>query len=342
MAFLSSFLTVQELESEECALKASVIIPTYNRPDLLQRQLACLADQVGDAIEEVLVCDDGSSTDTQKSMLPFEGRIPGLDLLWQEDLGFRAGQARNLGIAKARGDLLIFVDDDVLLPGDFVINHIAAHARHGNGCLSPLVILGFRHRAHQPPINVLPADAEIEASVPDCRVEELGVGGRNIESCEHPWFYVYSCNFSVPRRPEVSFDEDFIGWGMEDIELGYRLVKSGYDVLVEPSARVLHVEAPQPRDPFLCEDRGLLPTYDTYVRNMVLFIDKYPEDAHLRDLLGADLRWYVRDDSNQHWIKDGHEHEADSVMIFEREARRLAAMDSLSDEPGQRFREPLA
>ena len=76
-------------------VRATVIIPTYNRPALLSRQLSCLAQQKGDLIEEVLICDDGSSTDTIAAVEPFEDQLPSVRVLRQEDRGFRAGQARN-------------------------------------------------------------------------------------------------------------------------------------------------------------------------------------------------------------------------------------------------------
>ncbi|MBN2496221.1 MAG: glycosyltransferase [Deltaproteobacteria bacterium] len=313
-------------------MKASVIIPTYNRPDLLRRQLACLAEQQGERLLEVLVCDDGSATDTQAVIAPFQGRIPGLRLFWQEDLGFRAGQARNMGIRAAQGDLLIFVDDDVLLPAHFVQFHAAAHARAGNGAPERQIVLGFRYRTRVPPRGTLPTDAEIDASEPDCRVHEIGFHGEQLASHPQPWFYVYSCNFSIPGRYRVLFDENFVGWGMEDTELGYRLVRAGYAVRVEPMARVLHVEAKLPRDPFICENRGLPPVYDTYVNNMVYFLTIHPHDRGLHELLAGDLRWYVRDESGQHWIKDGHEHDPSEVIDT---VRRAWSRDSQRAAIGQ-------
>jgi glycosyltransferase involved in cell wall biosynthesis len=309
-------------------LDATVIIPTYNRPELLGRQLACLAGQANGVVREVLVCDDGSSTDTQTAMAPYFSGIPGLRLLHQDDQGFRAGQARNMGIREARGDVLIFTDDDVLLPGDFVRHHVAAHKKSGNGAPARQLVLGFRYRTRTQPDRLPPTAGEILGCEPDSRVDEIGARGQALDDCDHPWFYVYSCNFSVRNEPEaVRFDERFEGWGMEDTELGYRLTRQGYAVCVEPRACVLHVESRQPRDPFVCEERGLPPQYDSYVRNMVRFLDKYPEDRILHRVLASDLRWYVRDASGRHWIKDGHEHDADAVIA---EERRLTAGQAAS------------
>jgi len=314
-------------------LRASIIIPTYDRQDLLARQLYCLTQQSGDFIEEVLICDDGSSTDTAESLRPFREKLPRLELFWQEDRGFRAGQARNMGIRKARGDILIFIDDDLLLPQDFVSEHVLSHTEVLNGSPAKRVVLGFRHRATGI-AEEIPSLDEILASSPDDRVEHLGAEGGGIAAHPFPWFFVYSCNLSVTNNPKyVWFNEDFVGWGMEDIELGYRLVRSGFQVVVQPSARVLHIEAPRPRDPFRCEERGLDPLYDSYVRNTVQFIDTYPDDSQLYEVLGSELRWYVRDETGRHWIKNGLENDAHAVIAEERRARKIEASGNDGDRP---------
>jgi len=318
-------------------LDASVIIPTYNRPELLGRQLACLAEQIDGTIREVLVCDDGSSSDTHGVLAPFLSRIPGLTLLRQEDRGFRAGQARNLGIRRAQGDVLVFTDDDVLLPADFISSHLEAHARAGNGAPPRQVVLGLRYRTRSHPARLPPDVREVLQCTPDSRVEEIGAEGKELAACDHPWFFVYSCNFSVRNEPgEVLFDEDFSGWGLEDIELGYRLARLGYAITLAPRACVLHVESERPRDPFICEERGIAPFYDTYVRNMVRFLDKYPRDRVLGRVLSADLRWYLRDPTGRHWIKDGHEHDPGTVITEERRCLRAettAALTRHSPDP---------
>jgi hypothetical protein len=131
--------------------------------------------------------------------------------------------------------------------------------------------------------------------------------------------YVYSCNFSVARAtPNLWFDEGFHGWGMEDIELGYRLWKSGMPIVAAPRARVLHVEDVQPRDPFRCEERSLPPGYDTYVRNAVYFMDRHASDPDVAAWVRSDVRWYVKDEAGR-WVKNGHANDVDRVIARCRE-----------------------
>jgi glycosyltransferase involved in cell wall biosynthesis len=93
-------------------VRASVIIPTYNRPDMLQRTLSGIGGQSLGANEfEVLVVDDGSNgppTVSNRGDLPFR-----LSVLRQAHQGPTV--ARNLGASRSCGEVLVFVDDDISL-----------------------------------------------------------------------------------------------------------------------------------------------------------------------------------------------------------------------------------
>ncbi|MBK8168964.1 MAG: glycosyltransferase [Sandaracinaceae bacterium] len=294
-------------------MKATVVIPTYKRSHRLAALLECLARQDGDGLAQVIVCDDGSPDDTRDVAQSFAAKLP-LVYRFQDDLGFRAGQARNMGIASATGDVLIFVDDDVVVTRDFVSSHLEAH-RNGT---SPKVVIGFRHRTHDAG-HELPELGEIEKLEPDDRIAVLGMNGDGLPTHENPWLFVYSCNFSVTRSaPELSFDEKFVGWGLEDTDIGYRLHRAGVPIVCAPRARVLHIEDPAPRDPFRCEERALTPSYDTYVRNAVYFMDKHREDTAVRDWVCKDLRWYIRDPETGSFVKNGFANDVSSVIEHSR------------------------
>ncbi|NUR30412.1 MAG: glycosyltransferase, partial [Catenulispora sp.] len=119
----------------------SVIITTYNRGDLVRRQLHHLTRQTVPAgTFEVIVSDDGSSDDTKSIVDAYADRLP-LTYHFQEDLGFRACLARNTGARLARGQVLVFLDSGALPGPGFVAGHLAAHA-------DPLVrhaVAGYGH-----------------------------------------------------------------------------------------------------------------------------------------------------------------------------------------------------
>ncbi len=296
-------------------MKATLVIPTYNRAERLRSLLHCVTRQATDRLARVVVGDDGSSDHTAEVVESFADRLP-IVHAWQEDLGFRAGQARNLGIERAVGDVVIFADDDVLVGPHYVEAHLRAHeARRGQRT----VVLGPRHRtlAFE---GVAPDPRDFDGAERDDRIADLE--GRSVEEHEAPWIFVYSCNFSVTRGgPELRFDDGFSGWGLEDTELGYRLHFAGYRIVEEPSAAVLHVDDDAPRDPFRCEARQLPPSYDTYVHNAVRFMDLHPHDPVLARFIRQDLRWYVRD-ARGRWVKNGYENDVDHVIA---ECRRTLA-----------------
>src|SRR5690606_6739449 len=161
----------------------------------------------GEHLARVVVCDDGSGGETADVARAYSARLP-LVYAYQEDLGFRAGQARNMGIDRAVGDVVIFIDDDVLVRPDFVRQHLEVHG----SVARPAVAIGYRHRTAGFD-GVVPRLDEILGAEREDRLLELE---EPIESHPTPWIYVYSCNFSVSRGgPELRFHEGFSGWGLE-------------------------------------------------------------------------------------------------------------------------------
>lgn len=89
--------------------KFSVIIPTYNRADLLDRCLNSLADQTFKNFE-VLVCDDGSSDNSKEIAEKYLAKL-NLTYIWNENWGGPA-KPRNVGIDASQGEWVCFLDSD--------------------------------------------------------------------------------------------------------------------------------------------------------------------------------------------------------------------------------------
>jgi len=93
-------------------MRFTVVLPTYNRPQALERCLGSLQELQFDPEQfEIIVVDDGGSCDLTPVVAKFTGG-PDLQLLRQANAG--PGAARNLGARKARGQYLAFIDDDCL------------------------------------------------------------------------------------------------------------------------------------------------------------------------------------------------------------------------------------
>lgn len=102
----------------------SVIIPTYNRADMVVEAVRSVLEQTMDDFE-VVVVDDGSTDGTRDALRPFADRIR---YVHQENAG--VGAARNRGIAESRGELLAFLDSDDLFAPRMLEEAWATFQRH--------------------------------------------------------------------------------------------------------------------------------------------------------------------------------------------------------------------
>lgn len=119
--------------------KISVVIPTYNREDLLSYTLDSLVAQTLDkSLFEVIVVDDGGKDNTEKVINKYRSDLD-LQYFWQPDKGFRAGKARNVGTMIADGQYIVYIDTGVLLSSITLEEHLKAH----EAAKTPITIVGY-------------------------------------------------------------------------------------------------------------------------------------------------------------------------------------------------------
>lgn len=111
-------------------MRLSIVIPTYNRGPKLAGTIQAILQSDMTAIEaaEVIVVDDGSKVAAEDSA----GMIacpPGFTLRFIRQANAGPGPARNTGFRAATGDLVIFVDDDILVPAGMIQQYLSAHRR---------------------------------------------------------------------------------------------------------------------------------------------------------------------------------------------------------------------
>ena len=206
--------------------RVSVIVPTYNRRASLCRLLDGLASQTDPAAAlEVLVVDDGSTDDTVRAVQDRE-TPRGLRLLSQSNAG--PGAARNLGAAHASGDLLLFLDDDVVPEPALIAEHMSAHeGREDTVVIGPML----------PPAGwSRPAWIRWEE---DKLLRQYHAMQAGEWECSARQFY--TGNASLPRalfERAGGFDVAFRR--AEDVELAYRLRRLGARFVFRPEAAALH------------------------------------------------------------------------------------------------------
>jgi glycosyltransferase involved in cell wall biosynthesis len=117
-------------------MKISIAIPTYNRGPKLAETIQAImrSDITGIEAVEVIVVDDGSKIPAEESV----GKIScprdfTLRFIRQTNSG--PGPARNAGFRAANGDLVMFVDDDILVPPGMIQQYLIAHQEFPRGCL---------------------------------------------------------------------------------------------------------------------------------------------------------------------------------------------------------------
>ncbi len=215
----------------------AVIVTTYNRPDALRVVLEGFLHQDSRGFE-VLVADDGSTEDTRQLVEDYAKRADfPLRHIWQEDLGFRPGAARNRALAATAADYVIFIDGDCVPPPDFVRRHVTL-AEPGFFLGGNRVLLSdtFTRRAlaGQLPLHAWGTAEwllawlrrDINRLLPLLRLPDGAFRRRHPDQ----WEGIKSCNLSAWRtdlQRVNGFDEAYSGWGLEDSDLVIRLIHAG-------------------------------------------------------------------------------------------------------------------
>ena len=104
-------------------MEISVVICTYNRPDLLKSALICLIDQsLTKNKYEIVVIDNGPAKNTEKLIGKFKSLYPDNKIFYFREYKPGLSRARNLGIKKSAGEYIAFIDDDAQMPKDWLKN----------------------------------------------------------------------------------------------------------------------------------------------------------------------------------------------------------------------------
>ncbi len=208
-------------------IRVSVVIPTYNRLQQLKRCLAGLEKQTyppGDF--EVVVISDGSTDGTDAYLLECSTPL-NLKGLTQDNQGPAA--ARNEGIARASGEMILFIDDDIVPIPQLIEEHLAVHQERG----SQAVVLG---PMLTPPDNRLPPWVAWEQAMLEKQYADM-VAGRWKPTARQ----FYTGNTSILREHLVDvggFDTSFRR--AEDVEMAYRLAERGMQFYFHPGAIGYH------------------------------------------------------------------------------------------------------
>lgn len=227
-------------------MKISLVVTTYNSPSHLEWVLASVCWQ-STLPSEVIVADDGSSIETLNLISKYRG-IMKVRLVhsFQPDVGFRLSRSRNLAISKARGDWVIFLDGDCVMPKNFIESIVGLFD-------SKSIVFGSRRLLSEPLTQKLlsgfPSYERVHSLFSGLKFLKLPLGIiRRIPL--RSWKAARGFMFCISRRDLLEFggfDESFVSWGLEDSDFFVRALRSGL-VLVDSRYKtsVLHLFHPEP------------------------------------------------------------------------------------------------
>jgi GT2 family glycosyltransferase len=211
----------------------SVIVPTRDRPDLLEGALESILDQSYPPEGfEVLVCEDGGSERSRHvvgRLWDERAALGGPELRWIGGPQGGINSARNRGWAEARGDLIVFTDDDVLAPKGWLRELAEGASRHGSaGCLGGPVRIRYEGRRPRACDRHAIWKGEVELDIPEGPMTIVRLIGANL----------------AVRRSAFEliggFDERVAVGAGADAEWQHRYIKHGGQVVYLPRALLWH------------------------------------------------------------------------------------------------------
>lgn len=235
----------------------SVVIATYKRASLLYRCLSALGRQNFPSEHfEVIVVSDGPDEDTAWLL---ESEIPIAHNFCHSALDHRQGPAaaRNAGWALARGELVVFTDDDCLPARDWLLTYYFAWQAYRQ--LRPKTFLWGACVAFRGSVTVPHSDRPTDYE-------------KNTAGLETAGFVTANC--AVTRRAlerVEGFDESFTMAWREDSDLEFRLLEHNIPVLFIPQAKVLHPVRSAPWGVSLKEQKKSLFNALLYKKHPLLF-----------------------------------------------------------------------
>ncbi|GAB4242084.1 MAG: hypothetical protein Kow0049_31210 [Stanieria sp.] len=227
-------------------VKISVIVPTYGREEPLKESIDDVLKQDYPDFE-VLVIDQTKNHQPEINyyleQLHQSGKIQWLKLDWASLPG-----ARNYGIRRAKGDIILFIDDDIELPP----NYLKAHAKNyqENSAIGAVAgrVFDRMKLADSRQENEKYSTYTIDYLPPEAM--DPGIAWYHIDLVHttkpQQVISVRGCNMSFRKeiftKYNIWFDERFRGSAVrEESDFCLRLRKTGYQIWYDPEANLVHL-----------------------------------------------------------------------------------------------------
>lgn len=217
----------------------SVIIPTYGRERVLRETIASVLQQDYPDYEVIVVDQTANhepETQTYLQELTAAERIRWFQVSWASLPG-----ARNYGVRRSSGEIIVFLDDDVVLPAGFLAAHVRNFERPEVGAVAGRIF--DRMKLAEARSDLVIEDLPPEAMDPGIAWHHLNL----VHTIKpQPVITARGCNMSFRRslfdQHQLWFDERFQGSAVrEESDFCLRIRRTGYQIWYDPAAHLIHL-----------------------------------------------------------------------------------------------------
>ncbi len=250
----------------------SVVIPTYNRAEMLR---LCVESVLSNSYKliEVIIVDDASPDKTQSLIKDAFGAYLNVILLRNEK-NMHQAYGRNVGATRATGEYILFLDDDNVIDHDMIKTLVACLELHPKlGMAAPLAI-----HAQTEKIWTLGSGFNFMTSMPVNLHEGKSLDEVTIDNDIYPTSY--SPNAFMVRREAyeaVGGFDPFYGVMFEESDFGLKLIKKGFQCAICPKARTIHHGFLEPGSVAQLRQLGIETAFRAYcfARNRSVFTKRF-------------------------------------------------------------------
>lgn len=258
--WLSNKKTTERKSYHRHEIGLSIIVPTFNRSNILDITLACLVNQETSYNFEVIVADDGSKENLEVITRKYEN-ILDIKLVRQRDYGYQLCAVRNLGLRTAKYYFVSILDCDMAPNKFWVESYLKLLIENDN-----IALIGPRKYVNTHYINSdeILSNKDLISSLPEVITNNKVAGKEkgtvsvdwrlehfkkteNLRLDDTPFRYFSGGNVAFARKwLDIAgwFDEEFTHWGGEDNEFGYRLYRAGCFFRAVDGGMAYHQEPP--------------------------------------------------------------------------------------------------
>ncbi|MDQ2085437.1 glycosyltransferase [Herbivorax sp. ANBcel31] len=223
-------------------IECSIIIPYYQRYDLLINCLNSFLNQTKKEDLEIIIVDDGSDIVRDKELEKYKKELNiSYEYMHRDSTSGSPSRVRNKGFSLSKGRYIVFLDCDMIVPKDFVQQVIGFFEE--NSDISHILQIGFRNNLKASCNTAKLEEIKHQHYSVDIREKVLNYYKCNMQDLKTKWLLAWSHTMCM-KRDTINkfgcFDEEFSGWGLEDTELAYRYDKQGGRILHNPKITAFH------------------------------------------------------------------------------------------------------